>query len=92
MSDQHIYLIQLRGSVDIEELNTLTPVRMTQARAEATTTQVTVSTRVTASTDQAGLIGLMRHLHGLGFQFLSIKCESPHQENVDVEIKNDSGR
>jgi|GEM_PF-741475 len=86
MPDQHTYLIQLRGSVDIDELNALTPLRMMQARAEATTT------RVTATTDQAGLIGLMRHLHGLGFQFLSIKCESPHQENVDVEIKNDSGR
>ena len=26
-------------------------------------------------TDQSGLIGLMRHLHGLGFVFLSVKCE-----------------
>jgi len=69
MPDQCTYRIQLRGSVDIDELNALTPLLMTQVRAEAATTLVTVST------DQAGLIGLMRHLHGLGFQFLSVICE-----------------
>ena len=69
MPDQYTYLIQLRGPVDIDELNALTPLRMTRVRAEATTTLVTMST------DQAGLIGLMRHLHGLGFQFLSVICE-----------------
>ena len=84
MPDQHTYLIQLRGSLDIEELNALTPLQMTGIRAKATTTQVTVST------DQAGLIGLLRHLHGLGFQFLSITCESPHQEKEHVEIKTDA--
>ena len=84
MPDQHTYLILLRGSVDIDELNALTPLRMTQGWAEATTTRVTVSS------DQAGLIGLMRHLHGLGFQLLSIKCEADHQEHEDVEIKTDS--
>ncbi|MBI5564113.1 MAG: hypothetical protein HY870_04395 [Chloroflexi bacterium] len=84
MPDQHTYLIQLRGSVDVDELNALTPLWVTQVRTEATTT------RVAASTDQAGLIGLLRHLHGLGFQFLSIKCESPHRENGHVEIKTDA--
>lgn len=84
MPDQHTYLILLRGSVSIDELNALTPLRMTQVRAEATTTRVTVST------DQAGLIGLMRHLHGLGFQFLSVTCQSYYQENQDVAIKTDS--
>ena len=84
MPDQHTYLIQLRGSVDIDELNALTPLRMTPVQAEPATT------RVTASTDQAGLIGLLRHLHGLGFQLLSITCESPHQEKEHVEIKTDS--
>jgi hypothetical protein len=74
MSDQHTYLIQLRGSTDIDEVNALTPLQMTEVHSEGTTMQVTVSA------DQAGLIGLLRHLHGLGFQFLSITCKSLHQE------------
>ena len=69
MPDQHTYLIRLRGSVDVVELNARTPLRMTVVRADTTTTLVTMST------DQAGLIGLMRHLHGLGFQFLSVNGE-----------------
>jgi hypothetical protein len=84
MPDQHTYLIQLRGSVDVDELNSRAPLQMTGVRVEATIMQVTVSA------DQAGLIGLLRHLHGLGFQLLSITCESPHQENEDVEIKTDA--
>jgi hypothetical protein len=84
MSDQHTYLIQLRGSVGVDELNARTPLQIAEARAEATTT------RVTASTDQAGLIGLLRHLQGLGFQFISITCDPYHQENEDVEIKTDA--
>jgi hypothetical protein len=86
MHDQYTYLIQLRGPVDVDELNALTPLRMTRVRADTTTTLVTMST------DQAGLIGLMRHLHGLGFQFLSVTCHSHHQENEDVKIKTDSSR
>ena len=84
MPDQHIYLIQLRGSVDVDELNSLAPLQMTGMRVGATTMQVTMSA------DQAGLIGLLRHLHGLGFQFLSITCESTLQENGNVEIETDT--
>ena len=76
MPDQHTYLIQLRGAVDVDELNARAPLRMT-------------TTQVAACTDQAGLIGLLRHLHGLGFQFLSITCEPQHQEKEHVEIKTD---
>lgn len=74
MPDQHTYLIQLHGAVDVDELNARAPLRMT-AQVEATTTQVA------ACTDQAGLVGLLRHLHGLGVQLVSIVCESPQQEN-----------
>jgi hypothetical protein len=75
MYDQHTYLIQLRGPVDVDELNAHTPLRMTAVQADPATAVVTVAT------DQSGLIGLMRHLHGLGFQFLSVNCESDHPEN-----------
>jgi hypothetical protein len=84
MPDQHTYLIQLRGSVDVDELNARAPLWISGARAEAATTLMTVCS------DQAGLIGLLRHLHGSGLQLLSITCESPHQENRHVEIKTDA--
>ena len=86
MSDQHTYLIRLHGSVDIDEENALAPLLLQAVRIEATTMQVT------ASADQAGLIGLLRHLHGLGFQFLSVICESTHQENENVEIETTADR
>lgn len=84
MPDQHTYLIQLRELVNVDELNARAPLRISGARAEAATTQVA------ACTDQAGLIGWLRHLHGLGFQFLSITCEPQPQENGHVEIKTDA--
>jgi hypothetical protein len=84
MPDQHTYLIQLRGSVGVDELNARTPLQIAEVRAEAATTRVTVST------DQAGLIGLLRHWHGLGLQFVSITCESHQQEKEHVEIKTDA--
>jgi hypothetical protein len=64
------YQIQLRGRVDENEINTMSPLQMTVKERN------TVSTLLTVSTDQSGLIGLMRHLHGLGFVFLSVKRES----------------
>jgi hypothetical protein len=84
MPDQHTYLIQLRELVNVDELNARAPLRISGARTEAATTQMTVCS------DQAGLIGLLRHLHGLGFQFLSIACESTLQENGNVESKTDA--
>lgn len=84
MSDQHTYLIRLRGSADVAELNVRAPLRVAEVRTD------TEATLVAASTDQAGLIGLLRHWHGLGFQFASITCESYYQENEHVEINADS--
>jgi hypothetical protein len=74
MPDQHTYLIELRGSVEVDELNARAPLKISSVRADPTTTLIS------ASTDQAGLIGLLRHWHGLGFQFISIMCESHQQE------------
>lgn len=80
MPDQQTYLIQLRGSVDADELNVRAPLRISKVRLDSTLTLIS------ASTDQADLIGLLRHLHGLGFQFQSIMCEFNHQEECHVEI------
>jgi hypothetical protein len=69
MNDICTYHIQIRGQVDEDEINATSPLQMTVVRVDA------ASTLLTVPTDQSGLIGLMRHLHGLGFVFRSINCE-----------------
>ena len=69
MNDICTYLIQLYGQVDEGEVNAMTPLQMTLERVEPAATLFSVCT------DQSGLIGLMRHLHGLGLVFLSVSCE-----------------
>lgn len=66
MNDVCTYLIQLRGKIDEAEINTLSPLQVTMAGADDAMTMLTVCA------DQAGLIGLMRHLHGLGFVFQAV--------------------
>jgi hypothetical protein len=69
MDDICAYLIQLRGRVDEAEINAMSPLQLTVKEVDI------ASTLLTVNTDQSGLIGLMRHLHGLGFVFLSVKRE-----------------
>jgi hypothetical protein len=61
-----IYHIQLRGPVDEQEVNEMSPLLLARESGDTAVTQFSVAT------DQSGLIGLMRHLHGLGFVFLSV--------------------
>ena len=64
------YHIQLRGQVDEADLNSMSPLQMVRESGDTAVTQFSVHT------DQSGLIGLMRHLQGLGYIFLSITtCE-----------------
>jgi hypothetical protein len=72
MNDRCIYHIQLRGQVDEGEINAMSPFQTTVKRTDATSTLFAVCT------DQSGLVGLLRHLHGLGFVFLSVS-------RVDIE-------
>ncbi len=69
MNDICTYHIQLHGHVEEDEINALTPLQMTLERADAAATLYSVST------DQSGLIGLLRHLHGLGLILLSVTCD-----------------
>lgn len=62
----NIYHIQLRGQIDEDEINTMSPLQMACEWGDTAVSQFTVHT------DQSGLIGLMRHLHGLGYVFLSV--------------------
>ena len=66
-----VYHIQLRGQVDEEEINGMSPLLLVHEWGDTAVTQFAVHT------DQSGLVGLLRHLHGLGFVFLSINCERP---------------
>ncbi len=70
MDDTCIYTIQLRGQVAADEVNTRSPFWLTLIAADP------ASTRMTATTDQAGLIGLLRHLHGSGFVILAVNRSS----------------
>jgi hypothetical protein len=63
------YRIEVQGKVDEKVLNANSPLKMIVSRAEGTSTVVTIHT------DQSGLIGLMRHLHGRGFIFQSLNRE-----------------
>ncbi len=69
MNDICTYHIQLQGQVDAGEVNAMGPLQVTLERAEP------VATLFSVSTDQSGLIGLLRHLHGLGLILLSVSCE-----------------
>jgi hypothetical protein len=67
MDDMGTYLVQLRGKVDEGEINATSPIHMTVARTG------TDASLLAMSTDQSGLIGLLRHLHGLGYVLVSVR-------------------
>jgi hypothetical protein len=77
MNDMCIYLMQLRGQVDEGEINATSPLQMTVERTDATSTLITVRT------DQSGLIGLLRHLHGLGFVLISVSRADTGESAID---------
>jgi hypothetical protein len=66
MSDLASYTIVVRDPVSATDLNRLSPVQVVVAQVDP------AATHLTAQTDQSGLIGLMRHLHALGFIILAM--------------------
>ncbi len=69
MNDWYRYRVHIAGRVDEHDLNAMSPREMQAERVEADSTWLFVHT------DQSGLVGLMRHLHGLGFELLNIDCD-----------------
>jgi len=63
------YQIEVRGQVNENDLNAISPLQMAVVRVD------TAATLFTVCTDQSGLIGLLRHLHGRGFVLLSVYRE-----------------
>jgi len=57
------------GQVNEEEINGMSPLHLERDGVDTAVTQFSVHS------DQSGLVGLLRHLHGLGFVFLSVNCE-----------------
>jgi hypothetical protein len=69
MYDTCTYHIQIHGRVEENELNALSPLRMKVVHVDIDTTLLAICT------DQAGLIGAIRYLHGLGFALSSVLRE-----------------
>ena len=69
MQDICTYQIEVCGQVDESAFNATSPLQMTVVRMNPATTLLATCT------DQSGLIGLIRHLHGHGFVLLSVTCE-----------------
>lgn len=71
MPDTCTYHIRVAGRVDGNEINKLSPQQVTII-TDLPPLESQPSTLFAAVTDQAGVIGLLRHLHGSGYVFLSI--------------------
>ena len=69
MHEPCLYKIQVRGQVTDSDLNAMSPLQTTDVRVDEMATWLAIHT------DQSGLIGLLRHLHGRGFVLLSVHRE-----------------
>ncbi len=63
------YRIEVRGRVEETAFNQTSPLQVTVVQTGPAATHCTVCT------DQAGLVGLIRRLHGQGFVLLSVTRE-----------------
>jgi hypothetical protein len=69
MDDVGTYQIEVQGPVDELDLTTMSPLLLSAVQAGP------ASMRFTVRTDQSGLVGLIRYLHGRGLIFLSIQLD-----------------
>jgi hypothetical protein len=67
----HTYQIEIQGRIDGNNLNAGGPLQFTVLREDE------VATVFAVRTDQSGLIGLLRHLHGRGAALLSVRYSDP---------------
>lgn len=82
IDDVRTYNVQIYGWVEETDINPTSPLWLTVAQKEET------STWVTLQTDQSGLVGLIRHLHGLGLVLISM---SRGMEDLQKNISIHSG-
>lgn len=69
MDEPFTYQIEIQGWADENDLNAVSPLQLTVLRSD------TKSTLFNICTDQSGLVGLLRHLHGRGLVLLSVHRE-----------------
>lgn len=74
-NDVRTYKIQIHGRVEEADIDASSPLPFTIEPVEE------VNTTLTLQTDQSGIIGMIRHLHGLGLTLISISFTSknPHE-------------
>lgn len=70
MEDICLYEIQIHGLVDEDDLNLSSPIGLKLERKTGNSTYFSIRA------DQAGMVGLIRHIHGLGFLLLSISSNT----------------
>jgi hypothetical protein len=69
VQDVSAYQIRVQGSLDENDINVTSPIQMTVEHPDPACTLFSVCT------DQSGLVGLIRHLHGRGLVLLSVYRE-----------------
>lgn len=74
MEDNCIYQVEVRGQITASDLSAFGPPGLSVVCAEDLST-------LTFQTDQSGLIGFIRHLHGYGFTLLSMHAHFNEIEN-----------
>lgn len=67
MNSTSTYTLQIRGQVNVNELNPMSPHHMTALESQS------MDTLLSIQTDQSGMIGMLVHLHNLGLSILSIQ-------------------
>jgi hypothetical protein len=83
--DVRIHKIQIYGRVEAEDINRSSPL---QVKIEQEGDEHTF---ITVRTDQSGLIGLIRHLHGLGLVLVSMSSSADQPLNCCSENSDDRG-
>lgn len=80
-NDFRSYKIRIYGRVEEEEIVPTSPVQFTVDAVEE------AGTSISFQADQSGMIGLVRHLHGLGLVLVSMSCsiENLHQRTIRRE-------
>lgn len=73
MKDVQTYAILLRGRIDPGEIGAASPLRVKVEFPEEQNTKLVVRT------DQSGVIGLLRYLHGRGFVILSVNRKNDRE-------------
>ena len=83
--DVRVYKIQIHGQMKEEDINQSSPLQFKMEQ------EVEAHTSITVRSDQSGVIGLIRHLHGLGLVLVSMSSSVDQPLNCCSETSDDRG-